>query len=1536
MKEIGGYRIVEELFANQQTRVYRAQTLSSNYFFIIKLSCSKYPDLLELASYRNHYLLTRNLNIPGVIKAIKLETYGRGYALHLEDVGAISLSSYLRQLDRQKVVDRLVVQNLESKSSIINTDRKAKDAGAISTAETRCPLDLVQFFDIALQLVDILDGLHHHHIIHRDIQPDNILINPETGKISLTDFSIASRLPREVQTLRSPNTLEGSLGYLSPEQTGRMNRGIDYRSDLYSLGISFFELLTGQLPFQSKDPMTLVHCHIAVQPPALHTINPELPHCLSAVVGKLIAKNPEDRYQSTFGLRYDLQVCRDLSRKKGHIESFKVGTYDVNDRFTIPEQLYGRRDEVEQLLATFDRVSQGMRELVLVVGHSGIGKTALVNEIHKPIARQRGYFIRGKFEQFQRDIPFSGFVQALDDLMTQLLSESRTAIDAWRKKILDVVGENGRVILEVVPQLEQIIGPQPAVPELFGSAAQDQFNQLLKGFVQLFARAEHPLVLFLDDLQWADGASLQFLQFLMEDAEVEHLLVVGAFRDNEVSASHLLAMIIDRLNQHGIVQTLLLGPLQYDDLNQLIADTLSCSRSLVAPLTELVVQKTQGSPFFATQFLQSLYDRQLLSYNLTGRHWQFDISQVKSLSTTNDVVSLMVHRMQQLPQVTQQVVSWAACLGNQFDLQTLSLVCDRSVWDTGIALWQALEEGLILPTSEMYRFFQDGGDIVDASAQADLPALNSKSAPHYRFLHDRVQQAAYSLIPIHQQSTAHLAIGQRLLANFSPEARENQIFELVRHINLGCSSNTEAIAPERVADLNLAAAKRAKASAAYDSAALYCQTTQTYLIGDVWDRQYRLAFDTYFETLQVEFLLGHHVAAEELAQELLPKLKNRIDSANVHDFLVRFYSSQNRMGDAIEIGLQALQLLGIALAEDLPLEQVKELLPLPAIDRVNDLPQMTDPEQQMGLQILMNLCTPGYASDPTLYRRLVLTMLQLCQQHGYAAPAAHAFMSYGMALCSEAAEFALGHQAGQISLRLIERFQAKELKVKANLLFNGQIHHWKYHLAETLIGLERGVGAGIDVQDLEFASYYINFLSLHASRTTDAIELTLTYLSKFFQLQHIKIYELGTPIYYARIWHQYLLALAQVPKDASTFDPSQLVGTSFNETEALSQLQQMEARVSLGALYLAKTILANTFNHPEQALEWAELAAKYVAGLSSTIVPLHNVHYSLALLATLVPDGHFTPQFSARLERVDRHQQRLKRWADSAPMNYGHLYRLVEAERYRVLAQPMEAMSAFDDAISLARTHGYIGDLALAYERAAQFYSALGKSTIAQTYGVHAYYTYARWGARAKVAWLEVRATHLLEPVLHRPESMEYVTAQLNNNQSLKRHAAAAQFDFKALMQASRLLSQEMQVNHLLTALLQVIRENSGAEKCVLILNQNDRLTIKARALHQQCQLLDQSVDSSQDVPQHLINYTAHTHKVFLCNAVTVEQRFAKDPYIQHNHPQSMLCSPILSQGKLVGLVYLENTLAASVFTDDSLGNARFVMCAGGNFSGKR
>lgn len=1520
MKRIGGYAIIETLFASKRTCVYRGQHPSTQERVVIKVCESEYPALAELAEYRNHFTLTRDLALPGIVRALRLEPYRHGYALFLEDFGAIALASYWQ-----------------------NLVKRSPDAPGL--------LPLSDFFSIALQLVELLEALQRHRIVHRDINPTNILINPETKEVWLTDFSIASCLPRQIQTLCSPNTLRGTLAYLSPEQTGRMNRGIDYRSDFYALGVTWFELLTGQRPFSSCDPMELVHCHIAVQPPLAHHLNAEIPQLLSALVGKLLAKNPENRYQSALGLKHDLQICWRQWREGHQAPVFELGQHDVSEHFAIPEQLYGRGPEVAQLLAAFDRISQGSRELVLVAGHSGIGKTAVINEVHKPIVQRRGYFLRGKFEQFQRDVPLLGLIQALNDLINQLLSESDIAIASWRSHIKTVLGSRGQVILEVLPQLEQIIGPQPAAPELFGTAAQKRFNQLLKAFIQVFTQAEHPLVLCLDDLQWADSASLQFLEEWLKDPETHHLLVIGAYRNNEVEASHPLTLLLPELSSIVEMQTLELRPLHFTHLNQLIADSLHCSSAIATPLTELVLQKTQGSPFFVTQFLQVLYDRELLTYNPQGGYWQFDIAQVKTLATTADVVELLLQRLRQLPVGAQHVISLAACLGNQFDLQTLALACDQSVWRTAVDLWQALREGLILPISEVYKFFQ--GDELEADAASVLPLLQEAPVIQYRFLHDRVQQAAYSLIPEAHRPVTHLLIGRRWLTRLTQSEQESQIFELVRHLNLGRTASA-SILPHQMARLNWRAAVRARTSAAYESAAYYCQTAQTYLGDRCWHEQYTLTFDIAFEALHVAYLMGRYCEAETQAQQILQSLeriakkqsmatkgsystgatttdqniqplvirpKALQDAAKVYDFLVKFYSAQNRMEDAVSAGLQGLRLLKIKLVPDAPLAAVKAQIVLPAIAQVPELPSLTDPVQQLGLQLLMNLCTPGFATDPKLYRRIVLTMLNCCQQYGYAAPAAHAYVSYGMSLCGEAAEFDLGYQAGQLGLCLVEQFDAKALKVKANLIVNGQIHHWKRHLSQTISGLEGGIYAGIEVQDLEFATYCLNFLCLHTCRISTDLETTLAYQAKFFQLNYIKTFETGTPLYYARIWHQFLLSLTTISPRATRSEHFLLQGSAFDEVTALPHLQQQQARVSLAALYVAKTLLACIFAVYDEAVNAAAIASQYLSGLTSTLVPLHNAYQSLALLAlqpykldlTLLAD-----EAAANWAQVNQNQQQLQKWAEAAPMNYGHLYQLVEAERYRVLGQPVEAMAAYDTAIAQAEANQYLGDMALAYERAAGFYHQWGKPIIVQTYGTNAYYAYARWGAQAKVCWMEQHQADQLRLML----SSTAIACDLGSRpeaEAPRFHTASDRLDLRTLMQASRILSREIQVEKLLAALLKVIRQNAGAEKCVLMLAQSGKLLVKAHAPNQECQFLHQTVESFANLPSSLINYVFHTQQTVLSNAAATEPRFATDPYILQHQPKSILCSPLLNQGKLIGLVYLENALTAHVFSEQRL-----------------
>ncbi|MGD1701259.1 ATP-binding protein, partial [Dapis sp. BLCC M229] len=739
--KIANYQVHELIHESDRTLVYRGRNIESGQPVIVKLMGQEYPNFNELVQFRNQYAIAKNLDIPGIIKPYSLLRYKNGYALIMEDIGAISLAEYQRQLS----------------------------------------VSLQQFWQIALSLAEILHHLHQNQIIHKDIKPANILIHPETKQVKLIDFSISSLLPKERTSLQTPNVLEGTLAYISPEQTGRMNRGIDYRSDFYSLGVTFYELLTGKRPFESKDPLELVHAHIAKTPPPI----PEalVPRALANIIVKLMAKNAEERYQSGLGLKYDLEKCKIEYEETGKIEPFILGEQDRSDRFNIPEKLYGREKEVQTLLNAFERVvspltplSKGGRaEMMLVAGYSGIGKTAVVNEVHKPITRQKGYFIKGKYDQFNRNIPFSAFVQAFRDLMGQLLGESDAELQQWKAKILEAVGENGQVLIEVIPELERIMGAQPPVPQLEGSAAQNRFNLLFEKFIAVFTTIEHPLTLFLDDLQWVDSASLNLLKVLMGDTQRGYLLLLGAYRDNEVFPAHPLMLTLAELEkQNTTISTITLAPLSVNHINQLVAETLSCSVELATPLTDLIYQKTKGNPFFTTQFLKGLYQDELITFNRNLGYWECDLVKVQDAALTSDVVEFMAGRLHKLPEATQKVLKLAACIGNQFELETLAIICETPFEEVAAALWSVLREGLILPKSEAYKFFQ---------GWEQNEEKRDGIAVGYRFLHDRVQQAAYSLIPEGRKQQTHLIIGQLLLECTSEKNLEDKIFDIINHLN---------------------------------------------------------------------------------------------------------------------------------------------------------------------------------------------------------------------------------------------------------------------------------------------------------------------------------------------------------------------------------------------------------------------------------------------------------------------------------------------------------------------------------------------------------------------------------------------------------------------------------------------------------------------------------------------------------------------------------------------------------------------------------
>jgi predicted ATPase len=1046
-----GYHINEQIYVGTRTLVYRGLRCSNGQPVAIKLLRNDFPRFYELVNFRNQYVIAKNLEIPGSVKAYSLETYHNHYALVMEDFGGISLSSYL---------------------DLLASDSKEPLEG----------LPINEFLPMAIQIANSLDGLYRHHVIHKDLKPANILINPTTKEVKLIDFSIASLLPRQTQEIQNPNVLEGTLPYISPEQTGRMNRGIDYRTDFYSLGVTFYELLARQLPFQTDDPIELVHCHLAKQPIPVHHLNKSVPLVLSEIVSKLMAKNAENRYQSAIGLKFDLETCLHQWKETGKIACFKLGARDLCDRFIIPEKLYGRESEVFSLLAAFERVSAGSAEMMLVAGFSGIGKTAVVNEVHKPIVRQRGYFIKGKFDQFQRNLPFSAFVQAFRDLMGQLLSETDAKLEQWKLEILAALGDSAQAIVEVIPELERIIGQQPPVPEISGSATQNRFNLLFEKFTQVFSTKEHSLVIFLDDLQWADLASLNLIKLLITATDNRYLLLIGAYRDNEVFPAHPLMLTLAEIQKgEAKVNTITLAPLAQADLNCLVADTLACSTALALPLTELVYQKTQGNPFFSTQFLKSLHEDGLIEFNFEARYWQCDIARVRTLALTDDVVAFMALQLRKLPTRTQEVLKLAACIGNQFDLVTLAIVDENLPVETASALWKALQEGLILPISEVYKFYQAEGNsksVIGNGKESDQLPITHDQLPKYKFLHDRVQQAAYSLIPEEQKRSTHLKIGQLLLENTPEVEREERIFDIVNHLNVGVELITQEAQREQLAWLNLVAGKKAKAATAYAAAVECFNIGRELLTENCWQNQYELTLALSTKAAEVAYLSGDFDQMKKLAAVVENCAKTLLDKVKVYEVQIQAYIAQNKLLEAVNTALQVLKLLGVEFPSQVnpsdigqALGETASILNGKRIEDLIDLPQMSDPYKLAAIRLLSSIFAPAYIAAPALLPLTLCKQVDLSVQYGNASVSPFAYANYGLLLCGVVGDIDSGYQFGQLALSLVSKLNAQEIKAKTVVIVNSFIRPWKEHLRETLEPLVSAYASGMETGDLEYASY---------------------------------------------------------------------------------------------------------------------------------------------------------------------------------------------------------------------------------------------------------------------------------------------------------------------------------------------------------------------------------------------------------------------------------------------------------------------------------
>ncbi|AFY84798.1 trifunctional serine/threonine-protein kinase/ATP-binding protein/sensor histidine kinase [Oscillatoria acuminata] len=1489
MHAIADYLITEKIHESIHTLVYRGSRPGDDTSVIIKIPNAEYPTMAELVRLRNQYAIANNLNVPGIVKTFSLERDQNSLALILEDFGGISLKDYI----------------------------------------TSHSLSLADFLYIGIQIADALEALYQNRIIHKDIKPDNILIHPLTKQTKLTDFSISSRLPKETLTLVNPNALEGTLAYISPEQTGRMNRFIDYRTDFYSLGVTFYELLTGNLPFASTDVMELVHYHIAKQPVSPNRLVPEIPEAIAEIVMKLMAKNAEERYQTARGLKADLETCLRQLQTTGSIQPFAIAQKDIAARFQIPEKLYGREGEIAHLMGAFAEVATGSAQLMLVAGYSGIGKSALVQEVHKPILEKRGYFISGKFDQFKRNIPFAPLIKAFQDLIRyHILTESPQAVATWKKQLTAALEKQAQVIIEVIPELELLLGKQPALPELPAAESQNRFNRVFQNFIRVFANEHHPLVLFLDDLQWTDIASLKLLELLLSDGDLHHLLVIGAYRDNEVSPVHPLMLMVSRLQQtQGVgINRIEVPPLNQEDVNQLVADALSCPQTRSQPISELVFQKTKGNPFFVTQFLKSLDEDHLLEYNSEHGYWQCDLTQVRSLAVSENIVEFMATQLQRLPAPTQTVLTLAACIGHQFDLATLALVYQHSLGETSAQLWEALQAGVVIPVSELYKFFQSDSGSEGEEMNTQAPAVQ------YKFLHDRVQQAAYSLIPDREKQATHLKIGRLLLQNTTGEAVEEKVFDLVNQLNIGADLIESSWEKYQLAALNLQAGHKAKTSTAYEPALRYLEAGLGLLNPTSWGDRYDLTLQLHLAAAESAYLSTDFNRMEDLAQIVLEKADTLLDKIQVYEVKIQAYTAQNKQLDGLATARAALALLGVNLPEQPTFDHIQnglgELfsrLTDQPVEALNELPKMSNPDKKAAMRILNSAIAPAYQSAPLLLPLLVFEEVKLSLDYGNTEESTYAYGCYGLILCGIVGDIETGHQFGQLALTVLAQFENQKLKARTVMVVNNNVRFWKEPLQQTIAPLLIGYESGLETGDVEYAglcayNYCIN--SYFAGKELGQLEAEMSSYSLLME----KLKQTNTLNYQKMYWQVVSHLIRGVDH------PENLVGELYNEFLMLPLHEQTSDRYGLCCLYLNKLILSYLFRQSESAFENAGMAANYLDGLTAVYpLPLFYFYNSLAVLG--VYGNRPESEQEILWNKVEENQEKMKKWAEFAPDNFLHKHELVEAEKARVVGNIAEAIASYDRAILHARESQYIQEEALANELAGEFHLQRGSQQIAQFYLTEAYYGYMRWSASAKVKFLEQKYPSVLARVTQRsvirPFSIQETISSFSTT-STSINQDSSSLDMTTVMKAALALSEELILDKFLNKLMRVILENAGAQTGFLILEKEGKQFIQAAG-----NIEEETVTTTMPsieinctgipvedfccLPLSIINYVHRTGEVLVINNAAVESVFTTDPYITAKKPKSILCLPITYQGHTVALLYLENNLSTGVFTHDRL-----------------
>lgn len=1456
--ELLNYNINEKevVYESPKTIVLTAKRIIDNVSMVVKLFKDEYPSSSKIAAIKREFEITSLFNSnPHIVQSVLFEKISRNYVIVFKYLTGQSLGNYLNK--------KKLFENKE-------------------------------FLAIAIKIAIALGEIHKSHIVHNDINPANIIYDIANNQITIIDFGLAVSIPKEWTQVTNPNELQGTLPYISPEQTGRMNRGVDYRSDFYSLGVTFYQMITGQLPFSSTDSMELIHSHIAIIPKSPTEIIPSIPNTISSIIMKLMSKNAEDRYQSMTGLIHDLKYSLEQLETQKNLSFFKLGSKDISNYFQISEKLYGRSNEVEALLNAYDRVVKGKVELFLVTGPSGIGKSAIIQEIYKPIVKKSGYYASGKFEQFKHNIPYSALTQAFNKLISQILTESEDKISFYKKIILDSLGEQAQIIIDIIPKLALIIGDQPPVIELGPAETLNRFIQVFQNFITSLATEKHPITLFLDDLQWADIPSLNLIEILLSSFNCRYLLIIGAYRNNEVDNAHpLIAMLENLKKKNFIYETITLNPLKLEDVETLIADTLYQTKEAIIPLALLCYEKTGGNPFFLNQLLMTLHQEDLIKFDSSKNIWIWYLEKIQEKKISDNIVELIIDKFKKLTAHSQRTIQFGSCIGNQFTLTVLSNICNQNDEKIQSALLELTKEGFLIK-----RGGQESEQIF------------------YQFVHDRIQQAAYLMVSDEEKIVIHLNIARLLLQQTNDAKLHEEIFNIVNHFNVAIEQSIPPFVDlnEKIvfSELNLKAAKLAKSASAYQPSLEYILMSLKCIENEfTWEKNYEQLFEIHLEATENAYLSSNYDLMNKYSDVALKHAKDIYDEVKINMIKIVVFSVQQKLDLSIETALNIIAKLGLKINPHPSLinvlssiAKVKILMLGKKIPDLINLPVLNNKRIQALLHLLITVYSTAYQTDPNLFIVLVSEGVSLSLLYGNTKE--FSYDGFGMisVLLGSINE---GYQWGNLELSLLEKFREEKSKTRITFAIYTFIKHWKDPIKKDLIKLLQNFDTFTNSGDLEFAGFSLAFYYSGAICCGEAFMELLPKLeihrTRFKKMKFRLIYDM------LEITYQAFLNLEKEREIQGELGDI----SSFNESEWISVLNKNKEEASLFLIYFYKIMLNYFFEKYSEAMKYIELADTYEKAVrGSFIIPTYYFYKTLLLIEVY---STLSLKDKWKYGKVIRKtKKRIKKWADFCTENHLHRYYLLEAEwANKILHQKEKAEFFYYKSIELANKNKFLNDEAIANELLAKFYISLNNTKVAKLFIKEAHYCYQNWGAAAKVQQLEKKYVLYFS----KEASTHLVTTSFST--SIQKTTSSF-LDIESIHKFSQIISSTIHLTDLLNKLMKIVIENAGAQKCYLLLSKDGKFVIEAESgIDLQEAKLLQSIDVTNAIlPVSIINYVIRTKEFVVLNSAIESDKF-KDSYITNNNIESLLCLPLLNQGVLTGLLYMENNLLKGVFNDDRI-----------------